>query len=89
MRPRPIPSADRFRHASHEPIFSEEKPGPLLLSLLLALTLTLSLALATILVPRLIALLILLLHDGVSRLVTVALLIELTLLLHLPGILVP
>jgi hypothetical protein len=41
------------------------------------------------LVPRLIALLVLFLHNGVTRLVTVTLLIKLTLLLHLPGILIP
>lgn len=40
------------------------------------------------LVPRLIAFLILFLHDWITRLVTVTLLIKLTLLLHLPGILV-
>jgi hypothetical protein len=41
------------------------------------------------LVPRLIALLVLFLHHGITRLVTVTLLIKLTLLLHLPGILIP
>jgi hypothetical protein len=39
--------------------------------------------------PLLIALLILLPHDGVARLVTVALLLQLMLLLHLSGIPIP
>jgi hypothetical protein len=63
----------------------------------LALTPTLSvvptptrpIVLTPTLVTRLIALLVLFLHDGITRLVTVALLIKFTLLLHLPGILIP
>jgi hypothetical protein len=63
------------------------KSGPFQLFPLLALTPTRPLV--PTLVPRLIALLVLFLHNGVTRLVTVTLLIKLTLLLHLPGILIP
>lgn len=67
------------------------KSEPFQLSPLLVLTLTLALAftLAATLIPRLIALLVLFLNDGVTWLVTIALLIKFTLLLHLPGILIP
>lgn len=62
------------------------KSGPFQLFPLLMISISL---LVAILVPRLIALLVLFLHNGVTRLVTVTLLIKLTLLLHLPGILIP
>jgi len=65
------------------------KSGPFQLFPLLALTPTRPIVPTPILVPRLIALLVLFLHDRITRLVTVSLLIKLTLLLHLPGILIP
>jgi hypothetical protein len=58
---------------------------PLTMALALALALTLPMTLALSLAP----LLIVFLHHGVLRLVTVMLLSQLTLLLHLPGIPIP
>ena len=62
--------------------------GALLSPLLIPVPIAIPL-LILILIPLLIAVLILFLHHRVARLVTVALLLKLTLLLHLPGILIP
>ncbi len=59
-------------------------PIPLLIATLIPTSIVL-----LILLPPLIALLILLLHDGITRLVAVTLLLKLTLPLHLPGVPIP